>query len=112
MLSVKNKKAVRNLVESSARKRVKSSNKKKFLATIEVRLKDGQRDPEAETVKGSLSDLGFSTESVKTAKVYKIIFEASSLRESKDLAKEMCSKLLANPVKDDYQVSIERIASS
>ncbi len=79
-----------------------------FTAKVEVRLKPGHVDSEGLTVKNSLSDMDYQVEEVSTAKVYEISFEADSLEDAKEQVEEMCKKLLANPVKDDYKVEVEK----
>jgi phosphoribosylformylglycinamidine synthase PurS subunit len=37
------------------------------------------------------------------------VLEAKSLAEAKRLADEMCRRLLANPVKDNYRFEIEEM---
>lgn len=79
---------------------------KSFKARVEVRLKRGYLDPEGETVKSALSDLGYSVSQVNTARVYEIRFSASSPEDARKIAEEMCRRLLSNPVKDDYSFEI------
>jgi len=80
----------------------------KFTAKVEVCLKPGHVDSEGLTVKNSLLDMDYQVEEVSTAKVYEIDFEADSLKEAESQIEEMCKKLLANPVKDDYKVEVEK----
>jgi len=79
----------------------------KFRARIEVNLKPGHSDPEGETTKQSLSELNYAVHSVNVSKVYEIVLEAKSLAEAKKQVDEMCKRLLANPVKDNYCFEIE-----
>jgi len=79
----------------------------KCLLRIEVRLKPGHSDPEGETTGRLLKELGYKVETVNVGKIYKILIEATSQREAKAKAEEMCKKLLANPTKDGYTISIE-----
>jgi phosphoribosylformylglycinamidine synthase subunit PurS len=78
----------------------------KFRAHIEVRLKGAQFDPESETVKKSLIDLNFRVSDTKIAKVYEIVLDAPSTSEAAKTAKSMCTRLLANPTKDDFSVEV------
>jgi len=80
-----------------------------YIARIEVGLKSGHSDPEGETTKASLSELNYPVDSVKVSKVYEIRLEADSLEEAKRHVEEMCRRLLANPVKDDYAFRIEEV---
>ena len=79
----------------------------KFRAKIEVALKAGHSDPEGETTKQSLIELHFPVRWVSVSKVYKIDLDSESLRQAKKAIDEMCKRLLANPVKDDYVFKIE-----
>lgn len=78
-----------------------------FKASVKVDLKPGHSDPEGETTKQSLAELGYSVRSVKVSKNYDIVLEASSLVEAENLLSEMCRRLLANPVKDNYTFRIK-----
>ena len=73
---------------------------------IEVSLKKGHIDPEGETTTRLLKELGYSVDKVNIVKVYHIIVKAKSQKESLRKAEEMCKRLLANPTKDDYSISI------
>jgi phosphoribosylformylglycinamidine synthase len=79
----------------------------RFRAKVEVRLKPGHSDPEGETTKQSLSELHFPVCSVSVSKTYEIILTAKNLTQAKKTVDEMCRRLLANPVKDDYFFQIE-----
>jgi len=74
---------------------------------IEISLKPGHSDPEGETTADLLKELGYKVEAVSVDKVYSVILEAPSRKEAKAEAVEMCKRLLANPTKDDYAISVE-----
>jgi len=78
----------------------------RFKARVEVRLKPGFLDPEGETVKHTLNDLGYEVADVRVCKVYEIVLNAKSLNDAKDVSDEICRRLLANPVKDTYRVEV------
>ena len=78
-----------------------------YVARVEVGLKPGHSDPEGETTKDSLAELNYPVKTVQVSKVYQIRLEASSLREAEKKVEEMCRRLLANPVKDNYSIRIE-----
>ncbi len=73
---------------------------------IEVKLKPGHFDPEGDVAAKSLRDLGFNVGMIKVGKIYIVDVEAKDHEEALKLADEMCRKLLANPVKDDYSVEV------
>ena len=79
----------------------------KYRAKIEVTLKSGHSDPEGETVSRLLKELGYAVDAVNVSKVYNIVLEAQTLKEARANAEEMCKRLLANPTKDNYTISLE-----
>jgi phosphoribosylformylglycinamidine synthase len=79
----------------------------KYTAKIEVSLKPGHSDPEGETTARLLKELGYKIEDVNVSKVYNILLETQTPREAKAKAEEMCKRLLANPTKDNYTITIE-----
>lgn len=74
---------------------------------IEVGLKLGHSDPEGETTAHLLRELGYKVETLSVSKVYSVVLEAESQKETEMKAEEMCKKLLANPTKDNYSIMIE-----
>lgn len=74
---------------------------------IEVNSKPGHSDPEGETTARMLKELGYLVETVNVGKVYHVLLNAKSKSEASDKAQEMCKRLLANPTKDDFIISIE-----
>ncbi len=79
----------------------------KYRAKIEVSLKPGHTDPEGETTQHLLKELGYSVSTVGVSKVYNISLEAAALKEAKAKAEEMAKRLLANPTKDNYAITVE-----
>ncbi len=78
----------------------------KYAAKIEVSLKTGHSNPEGETTAHLLKELGYQVEKVDVSKVYTVMLEASSPSEAKAKAEEMSKRLLANPTKDNYTISV------
>lgn len=79
----------------------------KYRLRVEVTLKPGHSDPEGETTTQLLKELGYKVETVNVGKSYTILIQATTSAEAKKKAEEMCKRLLANPTKDDYQITIE-----
>jgi phosphoribosylformylglycinamidine synthase len=79
----------------------------RYCLKIEVSLKPGHSDPEGEATRNLLKELGYRVEAVNVSKEYIVILGATSKREAKTKADEMCRRLLANPTKDNYAVKIE-----
>lgn len=82
-----------------------------FLAKIYVTLKPTVNDPQGLTVRGALHTLGFkSVESVRVGKYIEIQVNAGSSEEAHGQVQEMCRKLLANPVIEQFQFDIVETA--
>ena len=79
----------------------------KYLAKIEVSLKPGHSNPEGETTAHLLKELGYKVEAVDVSKVYAVTLESATVKEAKVKAEEMSKRLLANPTKDNYTVTVE-----
>ncbi len=78
----------------------------KYAAKIEVSLKPGHSKPEGETTQRLLVELGYKVSAVDVSKVYTVSLEAESLSEAKSKAEEMSKRLLTNPTKDNYTISV------
>jgi phosphoribosylformylglycinamidine synthase subunit PurS len=78
----------------------------KYAAKIEVSLRPGHSNPEGETTARSLVELGFKVAAVDVSKVYTVFLEAATAVEAKAKAEEMSRRLLANPTKDNYTISV------
>lgn len=81
----------------------------KYRAKIEVTLKPGHSDPEGETTSRLLKELGYNVNSANVSKVYTVIIENSTAVDAKAKAEEMAKRLLANPTKDNYTISVEEL---
>ena len=76
-------------------------------ARIFVTLKEGVLDPQGLAIQGALVALGFSgVSSVRQGKVFDI--ELADSADAKSRLDEMCRKLLANMVIEDFRVEMAR----
>ncbi|TAK35175.1 MAG: phosphoribosylformylglycinamidine synthase subunit PurS [Chloroflexota bacterium] len=74
-----------------------------WLAKVHVTLKPVVNDPQGLTIKGALRSLSFETvESVRVGKYMEILLEAPSQSEAEEMVREMCRKLLSNPVIENF----------
>ncbi len=78
----------------------------KYAAKIEVSLKPGHSNPEGETTQRLLIELGYKVSAVDVSKVYTVILQAANPAEAKVKAEEMSKRLLANPTKDNYTITV------
>ena len=82
-----------------------------FLARVFVTLKPTVNDPQGLTIRGGLHSLGFeSVESVRAGKYLEIRLDGPSKAEAEAQVTEMCRKLLANPIIEDFRVEVEEVA--
>ena len=76
---------------------------------IRIKLKEGISDPEGENTKKALRLLGFKNVlDVHTLKTFRIKLDDSDEKKAVEEAKEMCKKLLANPVIHDYEIRVKK----
>ena len=73
-------------------------------AKVYIRLKEGVLDVQGQVVLRALRNLGF--EEVENVRIGKLI-EMEISNPSKERIKEMCERMLANPVIEDYEIVIE-----
>jgi len=81
-----------------------------YQARIYITLKSTVNDPQGVTVLSSLHRLGFdSAEDVRVGK-YLLVNVGESDRSKAEIAvTEMCQKLLANPVIEEFRFDLEEI---
>jgi phosphoribosylformylglycinamidine synthase len=83
-----------------------------FLARVYVTLKPTVNDPPGLTIRGGLHSLGFtSVESVRSGKYMEIRIDAPSAAGAESQVAEMCRKLLANPVIEDFRFEISELVA-
>jgi len=76
-------------------------------AMIKVTLKNGVLDPQGKAIMGSLGSLGFEGyDNVRQGKYFELDIEAPSKGEALSKVKDMCEKLLANTVIENYDIEI------
>jgi phosphoribosylformylglycinamidine synthase len=81
-----------------------------YLAKVYITLKPTVNDPQGLTIKGALHNLGFtSVEDVRAGKYIEIQIRENNLTKAKEQVNEMCRKLLANPVIENYRFELEII---
>lgn len=77
-------------------------------AIVHVALKPEVLDPQGQAIARACASLGYAgVRSVRQGKVFEVEVEAPDPARARALVAELCEKLLANPVIEDY--SIERL---
>ncbi|HLD50122.1 MAG TPA: phosphoribosylformylglycinamidine synthase subunit PurS [bacterium] len=78
-----------------------------FKATINATLRKSVLDPQGQTVLHALESLGFKdAKNVRMGKFFEITLNAESKTKAETAAREMCDKLLINPVIEEYSFEI------
>ena len=76
-------------------------------ARVTVTLKNGVLDPQGKAIEGALGALGFEgVGHVRQGKVFDLELEGSDKAKAETDLKDMCEKLLANTVIENYSIAI------
>ena len=76
-------------------------------AKITITLKDGVLDPQGKAIEGALKGLGFDgVFDVRQGKEIELTLDETDEAAARAKAEEMCKKLLANPVMENYAIEI------
>ncbi len=73
---------------------------------VYIQLKQGILDPQGKAVAGALQQLGFPVNNARVGKEIILEIEAENDQQALELAEEMCRKLLANPVVEDFRCTL------
>lgn len=85
----------------------------RFLARVYVSLKPTVNDPQGLAVLGALKSLGFSSVAgVRVGKCLELSLEAPDPKAASSQVQEMCRRLLANPVIEQFHFDLTQAASS
>ncbi|MEE2526157.1 phosphoribosylformylglycinamidine synthase subunit PurS [Hyphobacterium sp. HN65] len=76
-------------------------------ARIHVYLKPGVLDPQGAAVAGALKNLGFNeVESARQGKLIELDLTGDDADAAKARVEDMCQKLLANPVIENFSIEM------
>ena len=79
-----------------------------YLARVDITLKPAVNDPQGNTILGALHSLGFAeVGTVRAGKYMEIRLNAADKGKAEEQVTEMCKKLLANPVIEDFRFEID-----
>ncbi len=78
-----------------------------FVARVEISHLPGIADPAGATVERALPALGYTNvRDVHIGKTIQLVVDAPDVETARQEVKEMCERLLANPVIEAYEVTI------
>ena len=76
-------------------------------ATIYISLKNGVLDPQGKAIEKALGQLGFDgVENVRQGKMIELELADTDANQARDQLQEMCEKLLANTVIENYDIRL------
>ena len=76
-------------------------------ARIHITLKNGVLDPQGKAIQQALTGLGFDTvEDVRQGKYIELELGESDAESARTTVSDMCEKLLANTVIENYDIEI------
>lgn len=79
-----------------------------FKASIHITLRPSILDPQGKATHEALTQLGFDAiEQVRMGKVVELWIDAGEEDDAHKIADDACRKLLANPVVEDYTITLE-----
>jgi len=76
-------------------------------ARVDITLKTGVLDPQGKAIQHALGSLGFAgVEGVRQGKVIELDLAETDPAKAEATLKDMCEKLLANTVIEDYRIEV------
>ena len=76
--------------------------------SVQITLKNGVLDPQGKAISNALGSLGFSgINEVRQGKFIELDITENDPEKAKSLAEDMCRKLLANTVIEDYRIDLD-----
>jgi phosphoribosylformylglycinamidine synthase len=77
-------------------------------ARVHVRLKEGVLDPQGAAIGRALGQLGFAgVGEVRQGKLIELELDQADRAAAEAAVRQMCAKLLANPVIETYAITID-----
>lgn len=81
-----------------------------YRAKILITLRKSILDPQGKAIHHALESLGLSSiQEIRMGKYLEMVINTATSEEASKTTREACKKLLANPVMEDFNYSIEEI---
>ena len=85
----------------------------RFIARIDVMLKPLVNDPQGLAVRDGLHTLGFDgVDTVRVGKHIELQVDAADRAAAEQAVREMCDRLLSNPVIEDFSFEVSEVAAA
>lgn len=83
-----------------------------YKASIHIKLRPSILDPQGKATHHALEHLGFeSVDRVRMGKYVEMWVDEKTEEDARRVATEACERLLANPVMEDFQITLEKTAT-
>jgi len=80
-----------------------------YLSKIRVTLRKSILDPQGKAIEHAITSMGFgAVEDVRMGKYIELKLNGKTEEEVRKTTEEVCGRLLANPVMEDYHFEIEK----
>ena len=84
-----------------------------FEVQVRITPRGGILDPEGETIARALGALGYDgVREVRSGRLITLQLEAKDAAAARAAASEMCERLIANPIIEDYRVQVTEAADA
>ena len=81
-----------------------------FLSKIKITVRPSILDPQGKAVEHAITTLGVNgVQDVRMGKYIEFRVERDSEADAEKATEEVCKKLLANPIMEDYQFEIQEV---
>lgn len=78
-----------------------------YLIEVHVTPRVGLLDPQGKAVQHALQSLEFAdVEDVRVGRLIRVRMKATSEADARERVDDMCRRLLANPVTEDYSITV------
>jgi phosphoribosylformylglycinamidine synthase len=78
-----------------------------FEVEVRVMPRESLLDPQGQTVEHALQALGFAgVRGVRIGRAIRLVLSSGSAQEAERSVRAMCERLLANPVTEDFHISV------
>lgn len=82
-----------------------------YRASIDITLRKGILDVQGKTVEQALHAIEFPTiANVRMGKFVELTVDAANAEEAKAIVSNACDKLIANPIMEDYHITVTEAA--
>jgi len=81
-----------------------------YVSKVRITLRKSILDPQGKAVEHAVSSLGIGRiKDVRMGKYIELTVDGASEADARQTTEEVCKKLLANPVMEDYHYDIEKV---